>query len=593
MSKSKSPFGGDVDWRSATEEIAAWSDGELADLFHGLTARAGVDNERLFRAFANLVTYNYLADTPQEWHPIPDHFQAWHRMLERGTMNMGLAARKHMKTTFLRLRIMYYCEFVDGHGVLYWANSQDQVVERMEEMDDMIEANSWLRHLHPDTAAKRKRYPNGSFVYTTSVNASPEGIHVQQVLGDDPLKEFADVPDSQIEEWYGKVIVPMENPEGTNAIFGTRKRPSDLYELLRTKHEDMDSAGDLPTYTLTEYPAIREVWLNAYPDRADELAPLSLYTETEAPAIANAVGLDSDTVHVLWPEGRPADWLAGRLGAQGRPYWEREFCMVFRQVEDAVVEREWIDACGVPRSPPQNLRDPWRPDDVAEAVPRSAWDEVAVGIDPAGTGRDNFAFVTVGQYAHEFDGETVDVRHILDVHFQEQLPPSGFRDKLSALTHRYRPDTIMLEANLNQTWVAEDEELDPEVRRVLDTYSTGREKHGWKDGVPGMGSDIEAGKYRFYDSAGTASLTEALASLQRHNGELVGHTPDLVMALWMADRALTDMGGAAVARGRLDGKGIDREREQEDRERKRALKDSEVGRQVLENLGEGGLGSNL
>lgn len=553
-----------------------------------------------FLIASNLLTYNWIEGNDRadwqgksfDWFPTGDHYRDWYDRVNEHPLNMLLAARKHTKTTFACCLMIYRSEFTDGHSSLYWANTEGQVKERMEELDEIIAANSdWLEHCHTDTALLRKGYRNGSRIRTTWVQGAAEGGHVDLSLGDDPMKEFADIPDERIEEWYGKVIVPMLNPDGLHAIIGTRKRPHDLYELLRTKHEQDQALEHLPSYTLTEYPAIREAWEREY-DRPQNLAPESVYTSVEASALADALDLETDTLSILWPDARSPEWLATNLGGQGRSYFLREFCMIFRQAEDAIVQRDWIQATAHSRQPPTTLSELFTPVDYSDAITRNAWEEVVVGIDPAGKGRDRFGFVTVGQLTHPAPAvpgaeESVTLRHILDVYQAQDVPPSQFRAKMTALNDRYSPDTIALESNLNQTWVADDEELPRRVRQVIEPIATGRAKHSWKDGVPRIGSDIEAGRYRFYmDGADnqTEDLITALTSIQMHEGELVGHTPDLVMALYMAHKQLTDPSGdLTVSRTNLKHGGTDREQEQKDRKTKAALQDSEIGRAILES----------
>ncbi|MFW6152993.1 MAG: hypothetical protein ACOC42_01400 [Halobacteriota archaeon] len=541
-----------------------------------------------FALFANVVTYNWLEGNdrydwpgqPATWYPLPDHFMFWHERVHTSPLNMMLAARKHTKTTYVSCLMLHRSEYTPGHTSLYWANTEGQVEERMEEFDDLIDANGWLRNAHTDTALKRKTFANNARIRTTWVEGAAEGGHVDLSIGDDPMKELGDIPDTEVEAWYGNVIVPMLNVEGTHMIFGTRKRPTDLYELLRAKHETDDAlAGvDLPNYRLTEFPAVREPWLAAYPGRTGDLAPAALYTPVEAPMLARALGIDGDTVSILWPDGRPVDWLATNLGGQGRPYFLREYCMVYVQATDALIERAWLDACTADRDPPARLvGEAWQPADHGEAVDRDWFDEVAVGIDPAGTGRDLFGFVTVGQATHDIDGEAVDLRHVLDVYAAEQLPPSAFREKFTALEARYRPDVFGLESNLNQTWVAEDEAFPASIRERIEPIRTTRRKHAWTDGVPAMASDIEAGRYRFY--AGQGDLADALTALHMDDGALVGQTPDLVMALWMADRALRAPRGVPHRRVRLDGD-VDTQ-SAEAREREASLRGSPIGDALL------------
>ena len=570
-----------------------------------------------FRFFCDIATYNWIEGNeranwdgkPFDWFPAPPHFWDWYQRIQANAANMFLGARKHTKTTFSDCLMIWKSEYVPGHASLYWANTRDQVKDRMEEMDEIIDANPWLENVHTDTALLSKGFHNGSKVDTTWVTGGYEGGHVDLQLGDDPMKELGDIADSEVEHWYGNVIVPTLNPGNTlQAVIGTRKRPNDLYEILRRRHETEDFDDSIPGYNLVEYPAIREAWQQEY-DRPGDLAPKALYSKRNAPRLAKHLNLPSEDIHILWPQARDEDFLVRNLGMQGRSYFLREYCMVYTQVEDAVVHRTWIDSTSQERAPPTRLGDPWQPADYGErrdpenpgkyidTVTREDFDRVVVGHDPAGKGRDHFAFVTVGELTHrpedlpdEYRALAIDedgnprpvvLRHVLDAWQAVDVPPSRWRDKLTALHDRYHPDTIGIESNLNQTWVMDDDEIPRRVQQTIEPIATGRGKHSWKEGVPSIGSDLEAGTYRFYTGGGDDNMTDklitALTSLQRKDGELIGHTPDLVMALWMADRALANDGGAGSSRGNLKARG----ESETDRETRRQLKNSELGRAIL------------
>lgn len=572
--------------------------------------------EAKFLLAVDVLTKNWIDGNPRtdwdgkpfEWHPAPRHFSDWYENIHSNPANMFLAARKHTKTTFVDCLMIWKSEYTAGHRSLYWANTRDQVKDRMEEFDEIVSANPWLQNVTTDTAALSKSFGNGAKVDTTWVTGGYEGGHVDLQCGDDPMKELGDIPDQEVEHWYGNVIVPTLNPGNTlQCIVGTRKRPNDMYEILRRRHESEGFDDKIPGYNLVEYPAIREAWLQEY-DRPQDLAPVELYREVDAPVLADALDLPGDSLHILWPEARDPDFLTRNLGMQGRSYFLREFCMVYTQVEDAVVHREWIEDTTSERAPPTRFdSETWTPMDYPEPIGRGAFDEVIVGHDPAGKGRDRFAFVTVGTLTHppeslpegvralavDDDGNPrpVRIRHILDAWQAQDVPPSRWRDKLTSLHDRYRPDEIAIESNLNATWVSDDDEIPQRVQDAIEPVATGRGKHSWADGVPAIGSDIESGRYRFYSGGGeqnmTGALVTALTSVRRNNGELVGHTPDLVMALYMAHKRLTDDSGRAASSrarlGRTSRSESEREREETEREKRRALKDSPIGRSILEN----------
>jgi hypothetical protein len=480
------------------------------------------DDEMSFWIFANLVTYQYLADNPNDWVPVGDHMSEWHTQMHDSPLNLILAARKHTKTTWVLLEIAKRAQFTPNTEILYWANTRKQVRARMGDLDDLIEANPWLDNLHKDGTAhggtESKTFDNGAKLHTTSVSGSIEGAHVDMSIGDDPLKETGGIPDEQIEEWYGQVVVPMLNEDGHHVIVGTRKRPNDLYELLRTKNQDQD--WNLPSYNLMEYPAVLEPWLLEY-ERHYDLPDRDLYTAVEAPELADALDVPNDTLHVLWPDARGVSFLKRKLGAMGRNYFVRELCMVFEQVDDAIIDCAAIEECTVDNSPPTDT---------------DAFSEVVVGIDPATTaGGDDSAFVTVGE-------DDAGVRHVLNVETYNGIDPGRFKQAIRRHDDVYDPDAIAVESNGMQQYIVEDAvELNPGLKGKLEGVHTSGRKHSWKNGVPKLASNIDEGKYRFYGAdEGTQQLVNTMTTLRMDDRDrLVGHTPDSVMALYAGTKAFS------------------------------------------------------
>ena len=491
---------------------------------------ADPEDDTPFWLFANLVSLNYLDVRATQWEHVPEHAMDWHRQVHTNPLNMILAGRKHTKTTWVLTEIMYKCQYIQGFQTLYWANTEGQVEERMTEFEEMCEENPWVDNLVTDSgescgALKRKSFRNKSRLLTTWVEGSAEGGHVNMSVGDDPLKEVGGIPDEKIESWYTGVVEPMLNRDGIHVIVGTRKRPNDVYEILRTKNADNDQFDDLPSYNLMEYPAIREVWADKYGDRPEDVADESLYTTIEDPTLARALGIPGTEVSVLWPEGRPAKWLRRKLGAQGKPKFDREFCMVFSNVANAIIKRADIEEhCSIQAAPPWEVN----PLD-------SPYARIVVGVDPAGpSGGDSSSYVSLGV-------RESGVRDIVDVYNAESINPSRFKRKLQELDERYAPSEIVIESNGMQTYVVEDAVEFDRSLPIKGANTSGR-KHSWEDGIPRIAHRIANGGYQFYredDRGHTEQLIDALTTLvMDENDRLQGHTPDPVSALYQAEKAI-------------------------------------------------------
>lgn len=126
-----------------------------------------------FYVFFNLVTYNPLEDSPSEWAEMPPHVGDWHDRFHTNPLNIILAGRKHTKSTWVLYYLLLACQYNDGYQDHYRADTRKQVSARVEELEELIEANPWLDNLHEDGEApagtEQKTFPNGSRLHITSV----------------------------------------------------------------------------------------------------------------------------------------------------------------------------------------------------------------------------------------------------------------------------------------------------------------------------------------------------------------------------------------------------------------------------------------
>jgi hypothetical protein len=544
------------------------------------------------RLFANLVSYRWIEETKREdWYPLPRHADDWHRrFVDDDASPMILAPRKHVKTTWALCELLHDLQFKPGFAALYWCNNADnQLTARMEDLEEMIESNLWLDGLHrgkPDNlnnvprGLKQKDFPNGSTLYGTGVGSGIEGSHVNAVVGDDPLKEHGGVADSEILDFYLKVIVPMADAADRTVIVGTRKRPKDIYYLIR---ERTNETG-LPGYRLVEYPAVREAWLDNYGDRPEHLASADVY-ESDPPArpdFAGHVGVETDHPTILWPAARGPEFLLSKLGRQGHAAFLREFCMVFTHVEDAIIKRSWIedDPVSVEPAGVSWTTPPSR--DAAEAflgehhdVEGFEFDRVAVGLDPAvAEGGDNCAWCVVAE--RSFPDMEWPLRYPLHATHFQGIQPERMRQTTADLHDRFEADVIVAERNGLEWYM--DRHVQFPTRLPVTMHQTGAGKHSWKRGVPAIADAVERGRWRFIrGSDGVEDLIDALCSLRMDdNDHLAGHTPDVVMAAYMATKGLGSGKGGVVDLGRGDGERVEREAKRE-----RALEGGEIGDALL------------
>jgi len=367
-------------------------------------------------------------------------------------------------------------------------------------------------------------------------------------------------------EFYLNVIVPMASGADRSVIVGTRKRPKDIYHLIRERTADLQEF-DIEGYRLVEYPAIREPWERKYDDRPEHLTD-STYHERDAPKIARALGLPGDTVHVLWPEGRGTEFLYGKLARQGKASFVREFCMVFTHVEGAIIPRDLIEQTNASIDAPA-------PDTRQEAeafladyhnLDSFTFDRVSIGLDVAVVeGGDNTAWAVIG--------ERGDTRYVLHVSYDDGIHPERMRRTTTDLYQRYDADIVVPEKNGFEWYLDRHVQFDASL--PIQMHNTGSAKHSWTRGVPAIAEGIETGQYRFFtDDDGIQELIDGLCSLRMDdNDHLAGHTSDEVMALYMAIKGF-EKGNLTSARRSMkyDSTPESKEQERKDREKRNSLR---------------------
>jgi hypothetical protein len=314
----------------------------------------------------------------------------------------------------------------------------------------------------------------------------------------------------------------MVKDHGRTIGIGTRKRPDDIYSHFRT----------LDGYDFNEYPAILDFWDQQFREDDDWEARRpdpSLYTAVDDP------WNEGETLRVLWPEARGPEWLADKRSKMADHRFWREYCLVIMGSTGNLVDATDVrtpaseGGCSITdRDPPSKYR----------AGPGEA---IIVGHDPANspTG-DDAAF---SAWLLQRDGR----RRLLDAHAETGMKPSAVKAQLLEFDRRYDPALIVIEDNGMQSYVAEDAiEFDAQLAAKVTGLPTSGQKHSWENGIPRIRRLVDNGYILFHRGhRPTEDFITAMQSLERRDGTLSGHTPDLIASWYMAEkgfRRLEEMG---------------------------------------------------
>jgi hypothetical protein len=208
--------------------------------------------------------------------------------------------------------------------------------------------------------------------------------------------------------------------------------------------------------------------------------------------------------------------------------FQRAYCLVLSGAQGDLVDKPDIDlsvdegGCSIRgREPPMKYR-------------AGPGESVVVSFDPASSpSGDNAAFES---WLVRRDGTRV----LLEAIAEKGLRPSEIEETLVDLDRRYDPAVVAIEDNGIQQFIVESAiEWDGQLAAKTVGFNTGSDKHSLENGIPRLQTLVENGRIQFYRGhQGTEDFITAAQSLRMSNSKLEGHTPDLIMAWYMAEKAI-------------------------------------------------------
>lgn len=461
---------------------------------------------------ANELCRGYMQGEKDDYHLLQPHHAEWLDHLDSDEDLILNCHRDGLKTTVVLCYLALRLEYDDGFRAIWAMNNKTMAKKKTDlEFNRFVERNPWLVTLQESArltdTIELKEFPNGSTLTASWLDGGIDGDRAHLLVLDDLIKARGDGNPEDVHEWAEGTAFPMVKKTGSKVLIGTRKRPDDIYAHYR----------DMGSFAVAEYPALLDVWDRAHTDgeASDRRPDEAHYTEV------------GDHL-VLWPEARGLEWLEGERASMSDYRFYREYCLSFigasgSLVDEADVNRLVDDGgCSIRReAPPRRLRP-------------GEGEYTLVCFDPAQspTG-DNAAFTAwhIGR-----DGR----RRLLDAIARTGMAPSSIKAALADLDERYDPAVIVIENNGMQQYVENDAiEFSPAMRaKVVGLPTTGK-KHSWENGIPRLQTLVQRGSIQFHRGhEGTETFIEAMLSLDLEDGQIVGHTPDLIASWYMAEEAI-------------------------------------------------------
>lgn len=439
--------------------------------------------DEVFLDFANITSKFFMEQEPEQWYRFcdgnytkTDFHKQWMEYLINYDKVAIECSREHHKTSFMLNWILFNMFRQENFSVIYFSATHGQAKNKLQELENLWKRNDWLG-MEPTSkqwSKMHKKFQNGSNIRGEGWGTAVEGAHVQLIIMDDILQERGAMTDSEVWDFYSRIVSPMVTENGQLILIGTKKRKGDIFDRVDRN----------PEWIHRKYPSTPE--------------------------------------NPIFPEKWPVDRLKAKKREMLPRNFNREFGLEVIINDNVLMPPDWNE-----RNRNQNLTYP------TDGI-RGGYN--IMGMDPA--------ISPTGDYAAFFSMQVQDdgTRRILDVQRHQGMSLNSMLSKLHQLDTKFGYQVIMIEQNSFQRLIVNEaiESSDLPVRG----HSTTKKKSDPSEGIPRVAVHFENGKYMYpyeeqEDKEKTDMVHEALNSLQYQDGKLSdNHTPDIVMAKYLAERAI-------------------------------------------------------
>ena len=481
---------------------------------------------------------------------VAEHHEEWDRLVTKEKRLCVLAPRDHGKTYFFDFAVpLWKAVFTpNGKGYIFSATAP-QAARILEDIKTEIENNPKLQWLLPKGQNKKWSstsitLANGHKIYARGYGTKVRGAHPDWIVVDDGLNDedaYSEVIRQKNIDYFYTAITNMCVPGGQIIVVGTPFHAADLYaDLEKNKRycfrrfAAIDKAGKVlwPTrYCGTDEEQARleklGIVVNSLESRKIEIGSIRFTREFLCEPISDEMSLFPEKLF----RGQDIEVFNVNLGLPAK-FW---------------------NAMGITRR--------------------------YVGVDFAlssSTSADYTAIFVLGLDDHG-NRWVIDIQRHKGLAYQEQL------SLINAIGRKYKPDVIYVEANQMQRIFGDEliRTSDLPIQKFITTgmgsakarrkkvpgsNTVSQNKNSLEGGVPSLRVLLENRKFRIprgddYSVEMTDLWVNEMKAFTWSESKLqgVGSHDDLVMALWIADRAIRDTGFSYGSDDDEDGEDVDQE----------------------------------
>ena len=189
----------------------------------------------------------------------PSYIQEWHELMNSTQRTVIICARDHGKSVFMHSWVVWKLIFEEPpFQMLYISSNQKQTLVHMRDIDKMF-THPMLKKYKPARgwAIGNITLTNGNQILERSVGSQIRGLHPQEIIIDDPLKEFSMSGIQKVTDWFYGDMIPTLHHTASLRVIGTPFSYTDIYQQL----------SENPAYTVNTYPCINALNEPLWPTR--------------------------------------------------------------------------------------------------------------------------------------------------------------------------------------------------------------------------------------------------------------------------------------------------------------------------------------
>jgi hypothetical protein len=189
----------------------------------------------------------------------PSYIQEWYNLMNITQRTVIICSRDHGKSVFMHSWVVWKLIFEEPpYQMLYISSNQKQTLVHMRDIDKMF-THPMLKKYKPARgwAIGNITLTNGNQILERSVGSQIRGLHPQEIIIDDPLKEFSMTGIQKVTDWFYGDMIPTLHHTASLRVIGTPFSYTDIYQQL----------AENPAYTVNTYPCLNALNEPLWPDR--------------------------------------------------------------------------------------------------------------------------------------------------------------------------------------------------------------------------------------------------------------------------------------------------------------------------------------